>query len=174
MIPKNRAKLADRVGRAAHAAVVDKGYVSSIDVFLGIGWLDAGAVERWRRGQTDCLERVVQANLERISAAMKLFRAWAAEQRLYASSTAYVSRRPGRPALRFSRSGNPYIEAAYRTHWVSPELSQKRRERLAKKAVRAPQAVSSDAPKGLIGVEVTGRIAAFAPSVKRQGVTPDA
>jgi hypothetical protein len=42
---------------------------------LGIGWLDAGAVERWRRGQIVYLERVVQANLKRISEAMKLFRA---------------------------------------------------------------------------------------------------
>jgi hypothetical protein len=139
MIPKNRAKLASRVGRAAHAALVDKGYVNSIDVLLGIGWLDAGAVERWRRGQTACLERVVQANLKRVSAAMKLFHAWAAGQGLNASATAYVARRPGRPALRFSRSGSPNIEAAYRTHWVSPELSKKKRERVAEKASRMPE-----------------------------------
>jgi hypothetical protein len=63
MIPKNRAKLADRVGTAAHAALADKGYQSPIDVFLGIGWLDAGALERRRRGRIGCLERVVQANL---------------------------------------------------------------------------------------------------------------
>jgi hypothetical protein len=149
MIPKNRAKLAARVGSAAQAALADKGYVSSIDVFLGIGWLDAGAVERWRRGQIGYLERVVQANLSRISEAMKLFRAWAAGQGLYASATAYVARRPGRPSLRFSRSGNPHIEAAYRTHWVSPKLQEKKRERLAEQASRAPGAVSSDALEGL-------------------------
>jgi hypothetical protein len=149
MIPKNRAKLATRVGRAAQAALADKGYVSPIAVFLGIGWLDAAAVERWRRGQTDCLERVVQANLKRISVAMKLFRAWAAGQGLYASTTAYVARRPGRPALRFSRSGNPYIEAAYRTHWVSPALREGKRQRLAGKASGAAPAASNDAPDGL-------------------------
>jgi hypothetical protein len=144
MIPKNRAKLADRVGRAAQAALADKGYVSSIDVFLGIGWLDAGAVERWRRGQIGYLERVVGANLARISVAMKLFRAWAAGQGLRASATAYVARRPGRPALRFSQSGNPHIEAAYRTHWVSPELSQKRQERLAATASPAARGAAGD------------------------------
>jgi hypothetical protein len=53
--------------------------------------------------------------------------------------------------LRFSRSGNPNIEAAYRTHWVSPKLSEKKRERLAEKASRAPDPVSSDAPDGLLG-----------------------
>lgn len=43
--------------------------------------------------------------------------------------------------LRFSRSGDPAIEASYLTHWVSPELSEKKRERLAEKASRAPELV---------------------------------
>jgi hypothetical protein len=47
--------------------------VSAIDVLVGIGWLDPEAVERWRRGQVDHLERIVRTNLPRISEAMKLF-----------------------------------------------------------------------------------------------------
>src|SRR5260370_18516565 len=43
--------------------------------------------------------------------------------------------------MRFSRSGNPAIEASYRTHWVSPELFGKKRERLVEKASRAPELV---------------------------------
>jgi hypothetical protein len=60
---------------------------------------------------------------------------------LFASPTDYVARRPRRQALRFSRSGNAAIEASYRTHWVSPELSETKRERLAEKASRAPELV---------------------------------
>jgi hypothetical protein len=138
---KNRKALADRVVRAAAAALAAQGYVSSIDVLVGIGWLDAGAVERWRRGQIDYLERVVQANLSRISEAMKLFRSWAAGMGLFASPTGYVARTPRRQTLRFSNSGNPTIEGLYRTHWVSPELSQKKRQRLAEKASRIPELV---------------------------------
>jgi hypothetical protein len=51
-----------------------------------------------------------------------------------------MSRRPGRPPLRFSRNGNRNIEPAYRTHWVSPELREKKRERLTGKVNRAPEA----------------------------------
>ena len=134
MNPKNRAALANRVGKAAAAALAAQDYVRPIDVLVGIGWLDAGELERWRRGQIDYLEREIHANLKRISEAMQLFRSWAAAKELFASSTAYVARRPGRPTLRFSKSGNPVIEGLYRTHWVSPELSQKKRERLAEKA----------------------------------------
>jgi hypothetical protein len=135
---KNRASLADRVSKAAEAALAARSFVSSIDVLVGIGWLDPGAVERWRRGQIDCLERDVQSNLPRISEAMKLFRSWAAAKGLSPSLTDYVARTPQRRTLRFSRSGDHTIGKLYRTHWVSPALSEKKRERLAQKASRAP------------------------------------
>jgi hypothetical protein len=61
----NRATLADRVIKAAETSLAAQHYVSSIDVLVGIGWLDRGAVKRWRQGQIDCLEGVVQTNLPR-------------------------------------------------------------------------------------------------------------
>jgi hypothetical protein len=83
----------------------------------------------------------VQTNLSRISEAMKLFRSWATAKGLAPSETAYVARTPQRQTLRFSKSGNPTIERLYRTHWVSPELSERKRERLAEKANRPPELV---------------------------------
>jgi len=110
-------------------------------VLVGIGWLDVRTVERWRRGQIDCLERAVRTNLPRISEAMKLLRSWARERSLSESPTHYVARGPQRQTLRFSRSGDSAIEAMYRTHWVSQQLSEKKRERLAEKASLAPDLV---------------------------------
>ena len=136
---KNPAALADRVARAAGAALAAQGYASPIDVLVGIGWVDAGTVERWRRGQIDCLEHAIQTNPSRISEAMRLLCSWAAERGLYASPAPYVARTPQRQTLRFSRSADPGIEGLYRTHWVSPELSEKKRERLAEKAGREPE-----------------------------------
>jgi len=141
MNPKNRQRLADRVTRAAEASLAAQGYVAPLDVLLGIGWLDAGAVKRWRLGQIDSLERAVQTNLSRISEAMKLFRSWAQTKRLLASETEYVARAPHRQILRFSRSGHPTIERLYRTHWVSSALSERKRDRLIEKASRAPDLV---------------------------------
>ena len=141
MSRKNRIPLADRVAEAAEAAVAARHYASAIDVLVGIGWLDPQAVERWRRGQVDCLEEVVRANLPRISEAMGLFRSWATARGLLASQTKYVARSPLGQNLRFSQSGNPAIEVSYRTHWVSPELSEKKRERLAEKVSHAPELV---------------------------------
>jgi hypothetical protein len=141
MNPKNRAKLADRVIKAAEAALAGQQYVAPLDVLVGIRWLDGGTVKRWRQGQVEYLEGVVQTNLSRISEAMKLFRSWATAKGLSPSETAYVARTPQRQTLRFSKSRNPTIEQLYRTHWVSPELSEGKRERLAEKANRPPELV---------------------------------
>jgi hypothetical protein len=138
MTPQNRRKLAGRVNKAAEAALAAKHYVSAIDVLVGIGWLDPESVKRWRQGQIHHLERVVQANLSRISEAMKLFRAWATTKGLSPSETAYVRKRQKQP-LRFSKSGHPTIERLYRTHWVSRRLSEKKQERVAGKASCAPE-----------------------------------
>jgi hypothetical protein len=138
---KNRTLLADRVAKAAEAALAARRVVSAVDILVGIGWLDTPTVERWRRGQVDYLERDVRTNLPRVSEAMKLFRSWATARGLNPSQTVYVARTPRRETLQFSRSGDPAVEETYRTHWVSPELSEKKRERLAEKASRAPELV---------------------------------
>jgi hypothetical protein len=137
----NRAKLAQRVTKAAEAALAHQKYVSPLDVLLGIGWLNPNVVKDWRLGRIDYLERVIYTNLSRISEAMHLFRSWATAKGLYPSETQYVARTTGRRALRFSKSGDPGVERQYRTHWVSPELSEKKRERLAEKVSRAPDLV---------------------------------
>lgn len=141
MSRKNRVPLGDRVAIAAERALAARHFVSATDILVGIGWLDPGAVERWQRGQVGCLEEVVQTNPQRILEAMQLFRTWATAKGLIASLAAYVDRTPQRRELRFSRSGDPSIEGSYRTHWISPELSEAKRERLAEKASRGPELV---------------------------------
>jgi hypothetical protein len=134
--PEKRTKLGERVIAAAEAALAAPSCVSFIDVLVGIGWLDGGAVERWRQGRVDYLERAIQTGPPRISAAMDQFRSWATAKGLLPSETAYVARTPQRPALRFSESGKPAIERLYRTHWISRELPASKRERLTEKVIR--------------------------------------
>lgn len=133
--------LEERVARAAEAALAERQFVTVIDVLTGIGWLAGSAVDRWRQGRVDYLEQEVQANLSRISAAMALFRRWAERHDLVPSETMYVARTRDRRALRFTRSGEPAIERAYCTHWVSPGLSEAKRRRLVERQSRPPDLV---------------------------------
>jgi hypothetical protein len=141
MHSKNRDRLRERVVEAAEAVLAAQHYVSPIDVLVGIGWLDSGALARWRQGRIDCLEAAVHTNLPRIAEAMELFRAWAVAAGLAARETDYVARHPDRRPLRFSNSGDAGVEKLYRTHWVSRALSDRRRQHLAETAARPPELV---------------------------------
>lgn len=132
----NSTRLTQRVVRAAEAALSERQFVSAIDVLVGMGWLAPSQVDAWRQGRVDSLERVTQVNLSKLSAAMKVFRSWARDQGLVPSETAYVVRTRDRRPLRFTRSGDPAIERAYRTHWVSPALSETKRRRLEERQSR--------------------------------------
>ena len=72
---------------------------------------------------------------------MRHLRRWAASRGLRPSETAYVARTRDRRTLRFSKSGKPTVELAYRTHWVSPKLSERKPERLAERQSRPPDLV---------------------------------
>jgi hypothetical protein len=136
-----RSKLEDRVIKAAEVALADRNFVTAIDVLIGAGWLTTPQVDRWRQGRVDYLERLVRANLSKISTAMAAFRQWAQKEGLNPSETAYLSQARDHHPLRFSKSGDARIEAAYRTHWVSPKLSEAKKERLAGAHNRAPDLV---------------------------------
>jgi hypothetical protein len=124
-----RPDLEQRVTRAAEAVLAEQQFVSAIDVLLGLGWLAPSHLDQWRQGRVECLERVVQANLSKLTVAMAVFRRWARGRGLDPSETDYVARTRDRRRLRFSVSGDATIERAYRTHWVSPDLSKRAVER---------------------------------------------
>lgn len=141
VLSMNDKRLEERVKTVAEATLSERGFVTAIDIFLGLGWLAPSSEQAWRQGRTPYLERVVTANLSKIGAAMRCLRVWARQRGLKPSETAYVARSRGRARLRFSKSGKESIERAYRTHWVSPALSERKRKRLAERQGKPPELV---------------------------------
>jgi len=138
---QNKTPLPERVARAAEEALAEQGHASFVHVLLGMRWLDPNTAAAWQRGQIECLEGAIQTAPPRLAEAMRLFRSWAETKGLSASPAAYVARTPQRPALRFSRSGDPAVEEQYRTHWISPDLTAKKRQRLLEEANQPPELV---------------------------------
>lgn len=112
---KKKKKISQRVATVAGDIVSKKGYVSVIDLFIGMDWLTLDKVIDWRSGKIPYLERVITANLSKISKSMKEFKAWAVHSKLKASFTGYKHKSQ---KLRFSKTGQPNIETAYSTHYV--------------------------------------------------------
>jgi hypothetical protein len=136
-----------RVREVAERTLAEQHFVRPVDVLLGLGWLPPSDFDRWRQGRVPYLERVTQASLGKISTAMTEFGRWARERGLRPSETGYVARTRDRRPLRFSASGEPAIERAYRTHWISPELSERKRERLAERQNRPPDLLVIESTK---------------------------
>jgi hypothetical protein len=134
-----RSKLEQRVYRAADAALARQHYVSAIDVLCGMGLLASSAVDLWRKGRIDFLERQIQGSPSKISSSMAIFRQWALEKNLKPSETDYVrAARSGTVPLQFSESGDPQIEKNYRTHYLSPALTERKQQKLQERLDKAP------------------------------------
>jgi hypothetical protein len=135
------ADLERRVVRAAQAALAEHRFVSPVHVLAGLGWLPQARIDEWRRGRIDSLEDAMTVSPTKRSTAMRVLSRWAGRRGLVPIDTAYVARTRDRRSLRFSTSGDPQLERAYRTHWVSPEVSASRRQRLAERQSRPPELV---------------------------------
>jgi hypothetical protein len=135
--PANQATLARRIAAVAEHALSTRQFVTPIDVFVGIGWLPAAQVEAWRRGRVPYLERVAGVNLARLSTALRLLGAWARRHDLTASETVYVAWTRDSHLLRFTKTGDAGIERSWRTHWISPALTEAKRARRARQQTAA-------------------------------------
>jgi hypothetical protein len=136
-----RLTLEQRVVRAAEAALETQRFASPVDVLVGIGWLPPRRVADWRQGRVECLEAALSVKPSRLAQAMAALSSWAAERALVPSETTYVAQTRDRRLLRFTRAGDAESERAFRTHWVSRELSEPARERLRERASRPPDLV---------------------------------
>ena len=138
----NRSQIEKRVIQAAESALFHQHYVSCLDILIGLNWLQLSHVQDWRKGKIPYLEKVIQVNLSKISYAMKCFRSWTHAKELKPSETAYLRRTKGpRTELQFSKSGDSIIEQAYRTHYISNILSDKKQKKLQEKLEKPPELV---------------------------------
>jgi hypothetical protein len=138
----NRINIEQRVIKAAQEALQRQNYVSIIDVFVGMRLLEYVHVQAWRKGRIPYLEKVIQGNLNKISFATECFHRWAKAAGLNKKETVYLAQTRGpRQELQFSKSGNHRMEAAYRTHYVSPILSEKKQQKILESVAKPPELV---------------------------------
>jgi hypothetical protein len=79
---------------------------------------------------------------DKIATALLALRAWAEEKGLEPSEAAYIAATRDRRPLRFTARADEEADRAYRTHWISPDLTPARRERLAARQNKAPDLVA--------------------------------
>ena len=93
--------------------------VAPVGVLVGMGLLRHEHLADWRRGRVTYLESVINCNLSSLSRLLRILRFHAHDLNLKPSTTVYKRHGKGpRQRLRFSKTGDPNLEAAYATHFI--------------------------------------------------------
>jgi hypothetical protein len=108
------------VTRAVHEILQKSKVVTPVDVFIEMGHLTEERYEDWRFGRVPYLERVIICNLSKATRILRILHNHALATGLKASQTSYRKWGRGRKkiVLRFSKSGDPNLEAAYSRHYI--------------------------------------------------------
>ena len=115
----------ERIVAGVKQLLASKGFVAPIDLFVILDLVDSVKVQKWRSGKIECFEKIVTCNLSKASQVMRVLKFHALEIGLKPSSSVYLVKATRKP-LKFSKSGNPLIEAEYATHFVG--MSHKSKE----------------------------------------------
>jgi hypothetical protein len=125
----NNTDLEKNIKRIISELSEGKGYICSIDVLLGLNYLTRTDYEKWRNGQVECLEKICQTNLSKLTTINKIIRQVATKMKLEPSLTVYNKYGKGpKQRLRFSKSGDFNIEKAYSTHFLNKYRIEKIKE----------------------------------------------
>ena len=117
----NQNELVKAVGSSMYHQIKDKGYATAVDTLMDMRILSKLDYESWRNGRVPYLEKVCNINLKKLDSVLKEMRRYADRNGLKPSFTCYKQwGRKNKPTikLRFSKTGNEYMEKLYATHYV--------------------------------------------------------
>jgi hypothetical protein len=116
------------VARSVAQILQTKPVVAPVDVLLTMQRITKQQYEDWRFGRIAYLERVCAGNLEKLSRILRLLDRHARGIGLKPSPSVYCKwgKRGKRTVLRFSKSGDPNLEAAYSRHYVAHSRGQEK------------------------------------------------
>lgn len=123
----NNEKIKAKTIAACQTQRNSRGIIILIDVLIDVGVLTKQNYENWRFGKVNYLERVCTCNLKKLSLIMHEVRSYAAKNGLKPSITYYKRWGAKRKMpLRFSKSGKPFIEKSYATHYIDRQYFNKK------------------------------------------------
>ena len=117
----NQNELVKAVSSSMYQQIKEKGYATAVDTLMDMRILSKPDYESWRNGRVPYLEKVCNINLKKLDSVLKEMRRYADRNGLKPSFTCYKQwGRKNKPTikLRFSKTGNEYMEKLYATHYV--------------------------------------------------------
>ncbi len=134
-----------RVELAAKSALKLHGAVGPLEFLQEMKFLDKGAVELWKRGnssQHNTIEPFIQCGPEKLAKSLRDFESWAQKEGLEPIELQYFQpTREGKKALQVTVDGNPSREKWFRSGYRKAGLTDSQKQKLEDKLNRAPDLV---------------------------------
>ena len=118
---RSQSDLFGEVGNSMYHQIVNIGYATAVQTLMDMQILSKEDYEKWRNGQIPYLEKVCKINLGKLTAILREMRNYAEKNNLKPSFTFYKQwgrKHKSTIKLRFSKTGNEYMEKLYATHYV--------------------------------------------------------
>jgi len=109
---------------SAETAPADHQYASFIDVLTSMGLLHN--VQAWHNGRVQYLDEMTQGSPEKLLKVIDIFQKWAARRGLRCEDLPPHSSFIRTPPKYHTASQFPVLEQAFRQHFVSPQLPEKK------------------------------------------------
>lgn len=116
-----------RVKRAVARILERDNVVSPVEVFIETGHLTRKDHDNWRRGRIPYLEQVIEGNLSKVNRILRILQFHAHDMKLTPSRVEYRQQGARQRRLRFSKSGEQRLEAAYATHFIRKRCGKTQR-----------------------------------------------
>ena len=122
---RSQRNLFGEVGNSMYHQIVNIGYATAVQTLMDMQILSKEDYEKWRNGQIPYLEKVCKINLWKLTAILREMRNYAEKNNLKPSFTFYKQwgrKHKSTIKLRFSKTGNEYMEKLYATHYVKTKI----------------------------------------------------
>ena len=124
----NQSELIKKVGSSMYQQLNNIGYATAVKTLMDMQILSKEDYEKWRNGQVPYLEKVCHINLKKLASVLQEMKCYAAKNNLKPSYTFYKQwgrKNKSTKQLRFSKTGNEYMEKLYATHYVKNKAEER-------------------------------------------------
>ena len=121
LMAMNQTELINKVRNSMHHQINSIGYATAVQTLMDMNILSKEDYEGWRNGKIPYLEKVCKINLKKLASVLDEMKRYAGRNDLKPSFTFYKQwgrKHKSTVKLRFSKTGNEYIENLYATHYV--------------------------------------------------------
>jgi len=127
-----------RITSAADEVLAERGYVGMVDALMAVRVLDPAHLRAWHSGRMQYLDEMLQGSPAKFEQSVRAFRQWGEQRGLRREDLPPHDASASFAPKSQTASQIPELDKLFRLHFVSPEMPEKKLEKLREKVGTPP------------------------------------